>query len=196
MNARGPWVTITPITTKAIGAEMFNRSNRLDTRAQRTTHPAEADRHSGKDLAVRAHRVAADGTEEPSVLECGVAVHAGPDGLPGGRDVVEVPSTLIDAGVDTTEERHEGRPRGLEVCGIAKPELGQSRSEHDRIQVGFSQREAAVVPEVGHPVGHGIIGDCTTVQLASELDEPAAHHLSGQLVHPAEVGVDDHRRRA
>jgi hypothetical protein len=94
------------------------------------------------------------------------------------------------------EERDEGGASRLEVGGITEPERGQSRTEHHRVQVGFAQREAAVAPEVGHPVGDGIVGDRAAVQLGSEVVEPAAHHLSGQLVHPAEVGVDDHRRRA
>jgi hypothetical protein len=43
---------------------------------------AEADRHPGDDFAVRAHRVAADRTEEPGVLERGVTVHTRPDRSP------------------------------------------------------------------------------------------------------------------
>jgi hypothetical protein len=142
------------------------------------------------------HWVATDRTEEPGELERGVAVHTGPDSFAGGGDVVDLPSGRIDAGVDATEERDEGGSSRLEVGGITEPECGQSRTEHHLVQVGFAQSEAAVAPEVGHPVGDGIVGDRAAVQLGSEIGESAAHHLSGQFVHPAEVGIDDHRRRA
>ncbi len=68
---------------------------------------AEADRHSAEDLAVRAHWVAADRTEEPGELQRGVAVHTGPDSFARGGDVVDLPSARVDAGVDATKERNE-----------------------------------------------------------------------------------------
>jgi hypothetical protein len=57
---------------------------------------AEADRHPGEDLAVRAHRVAADRSEEPGELDRAVAVHAGPDSFAGSGDVVDLPSFRVD----------------------------------------------------------------------------------------------------
>ena len=101
-----------------------------------------------------------DRTEEPGVLERGVAVHTGPDSFAGRDDVVDLPSAPVDAGVDATEEGDEGGPGRLEVGGITEPERGQPRTEHHRVQVGYAgPRKAAVVPEVGHPVGDGIVGD-------------------------------------
>ena len=53
-----------------------------------------------------------------------------------------------------------------------EPERGKSRTEHHRVQVGFAQREAAVAPEVGHPVGDGIVSDRAAIQLGSEIFDP------------------------
>src|SRR6202035_1733465 len=83
---------------------------------------AQADRHPGEDLAVGAHRVAADRTEEPGELERGVAVHTGPDSFAGGGHVVDLPSGRVDAGMDATQERDEGGSGRLEVGGITEPE--------------------------------------------------------------------------
>jgi hypothetical protein len=79
---------------------------------------AEAERHPGEDLAVRAHRIAADRTEEPSELERGVTVYTGPDSFAGGGDVVDDPAARVDADVDTTEEGDEGGPSRLEVLTL------------------------------------------------------------------------------
>ena len=101
-----------------------------------------------------------------------MAVHTGPDSFAGGGDVFDLKSAPVNAGVYTSEERDEGGPSRFEVGGIAQPEFGQSRTEHHRVQVGFAQREAAVAPKIGHPVGDGIVCDRTAVQLGSESFEP------------------------
>ena len=62
--------------------------------------------------------------KNPVYFKCGVAVHAGPDSFTGGGHVVDLPSAHVDAGVDTTEERHERGPRRLEIGGITQPERG------------------------------------------------------------------------
>ena len=125
-------------------------------------------------------------SQDAALAALGAAIKSATDAL--GRAGL-APKVVSGGSTPTVWRTHE-------IGGITEPERGQSRTEHHRVQVGFAQREAAVAPEIGHPVGDGIVGDRAAVQLGSEIFEPAAHHLPGQLVHPAEVGIDDHRRRA
>ena len=121
-------------------------------------------------------------------------MHARPDRVAGGGDVGDLPAARVDARVDAPQERDEGGTGGLPVPRITQVERRESRPEHHRVQVGFAQSEAAVVPEVGHPVGDGVVGDRAPVELGGKAVEPPAHHLAGQLVHPAHVAVgQDHR---
>jgi len=47
-----------------------------------------------------------------------VAVYTGPDGFAGSEDVVDLPAARVDAGMDATQKRDEGRSSRIEVNGI------------------------------------------------------------------------------
>jgi hypothetical protein len=103
----------------------------------RSNKPFRAWQHSGSGVR-RGSRAGEQGDED-----LGVGSSTAGDGVPARSGLV--------AG------------DGGSLGGITEPERGQSGTEHHPVQVGFAQGEAAVAPEVGHPVGDGIVGDRAAV---------------------------------